>query len=136
MKLKGRRRLPKSRRLWILAFVWAVPAWGYETAPRITDREIVEVLTELKAGQQAINQRIDGLEYGLNKRIDDLRSTMLTLFSVLIGMMAAFVGFVLWDRRSMLKSVQSQMEGVLAALRELAKKDAQVAGILRAYGLL
>ncbi|OPX24804.1 MAG: hypothetical protein B1H02_02700 [Candidatus Latescibacteria bacterium 4484_107] len=125
MKLKGRRRLPKSRRLWILAFVWAVPAWGYETAPRITDREIVEVLTELKAGQQAINQRID-----------DLRSTTLTLFSVLIGMMAAFVGFVLWDRRSMLKSVQSQMEGVLAALRELAKKDAQVAGILRAYGLL
>ena len=136
MKLKGRRRLPKSRRLWILAFVWAVPAWGYETAPRITDREIVEVLTELKAGQQAINQRIDGLEYGLNKRIDDLRSTMLTLFSVLIGMMAAFVGFVLWDRRSMLKSVQSQMEGVLATLRELEKKDAQVAGILRAYGLL
>ena len=105
--------------------MWAVPAWGYETAPRITDREIVEVLTELKAGQQAINQRID-----------DLRSTTLTLFSVLIGMMAAFVGFVLWDRRSMLKSVQSQMEGVLAALREFAKKDAQVAGILRAYGLL
>ena len=93
-------------------------------------------MTELKAGQQAINQRIDGLQYGLNKRIDDLRSTTLTLFSVLIGMMAAFVGFVLWDRRSMLKSVQSQMEGVLAALRELEKKDAQVAGILRAYGLL
>jgi len=51
-------------------------------------------------------------------------------------MMAAFVGFVLWDRRSMLKPVYRQMQGALAALKELAKRDAQVAEILRVYGLL
>lgn len=50
------------------------------------------------------------MEQGLNRRIDDLRSTTLTLFSVLLGMMAAFVGFVLWDRRSMLKPIQRQMQ--------------------------
>jgi len=115
-----------------LALLWALPVRGYEVAPRITDREIVEALTELRAGQQALQQQI----VDVHRRIDDLRSTMLALFSVLIGMMAAFLGFVLWDRRSVLKPVQKQMQGALAALRELSKEDPQVAEILRAYGLL
>ena len=60
------------RWLGVLGVIWVVPAWGYEGTPRITDREIVEALTELKAGQQALDQRIDDLERGLNKRIDNL----------------------------------------------------------------
>ena len=49
-----------------------------ETAPRITDREIVEKLTRLEEGQKALSQRIDDtsrrLEEGqkaLGQRIDD-----------------------------------------------------------------
>ena len=43
-------------------------ALAYTTAPRISDREIIQSLTELKAGQKALNQRIDDL----NLRINDL----------------------------------------------------------------
>ena len=54
------------------------PLLAVETAPRITDREIVERLTRLEAGQQALNRRIDDLDKKLNVRIDDLRSEMRT----------------------------------------------------------
>jgi len=128
---------------WVLVLgIWGQPL-AYEVAPRITDREIVERLTRLEAklseledrlqeGLNALNKRIDDV----NRRIDELHSTMLALFSVLIALMAAFVGFVFWDRRSVLRPVQRQMQGVIEALRILARRDEEVAEILRAYGLL
>ena len=63
----------------LIAFLltWvATPVRAVEVAPRISDREIIESLAELKAGQKGINQRIDGLDKridGLDKRIDGLR---------------------------------------------------------------
>ena len=50
-----------------LALLLALPIRGYEVAPRITDREIVETLTELRAGQQALRQQI----VDVHRRIDD-----------------------------------------------------------------
>ncbi|SMD12627.1 hypothetical protein SAMN02746065_1427 [Desulfocicer vacuolatum DSM 3385] len=58
-----------------------------ETAPDITDREVVEKLARLEAGQAALNQKIESgqeslnqkIESGqesLNHRISDLRSEM------------------------------------------------------------
>jgi len=47
----------------------AVPmALAVDVAPRISDREIIEGLTVLKQGNQAINTRLDDL----NKRFDDM----------------------------------------------------------------
>ncbi len=43
-------------------------ALAVEVAPRISDREIVESLTELKQQQKALNQRMDDM----NQRITDL----------------------------------------------------------------
>jgi methyl-accepting chemotaxis protein len=61
----------KQAILYIFFFISVFPltaAWAYTTTPRISDREIIRSLTELKAGQKALNQRIDDL----NHRIDDL----------------------------------------------------------------
>jgi len=45
-----------------------------ETAPRITDREIIESLTRLDAGQQALakemHQRFEAMEEGINQRFE------------------------------------------------------------------
>ena len=49
-------------------------ALAYTTAPRISDREIIQSLTELKAGQKALNQRIDDV----NLRINDLENELRT----------------------------------------------------------
>ncbi|SMC26532.1 Protein of unknown function [Desulfacinum hydrothermale DSM 13146] len=50
----------------------ATPARAVETAPRISDREIVERLAKLEEGQRSLEKRIDDLDTRLNKRIDDL----------------------------------------------------------------
>ncbi len=45
--------------------------FAVEVAPRISDREIIESLAELKAGQSALQQQIDDLKESANKRFDD-----------------------------------------------------------------
>ena len=50
--------------LCLLAVLWMVgicvsASYGVEQAPRISDREIIEALAELKAGQQALHQRFE-----------------------------------------------------------------------------
>ena len=43
-----------------------------EEAPRLTDREIIERLTRLEAGQQALGQRLETLERHVDRRLDEL----------------------------------------------------------------
>ena len=119
----------------------APPAQAIDTAPRISDREIIESLAELKAGQkalwksqeqgheainkridgldQAINKRIDGLDQGINKRIDELRaelnfrfSTLFQLIIAILTMIGGLIGLVIWDRRTTVRPVKEQLERV------------------------
>ena len=57
-------------RLWILASLYAaaLPAIAVETAPRISDREIIESLTELKTGQKALEAGQKALEARIDQR--------------------------------------------------------------------
>ncbi|MBI3248900.1 MAG: hypothetical protein HYZ50_20555 [Deltaproteobacteria bacterium] len=141
------------------------PGWSVETAPRISDREIVERLTRLEEGQKALaqridnverslgqridnverslGQRIDNVERSLGQRIDELRVIMLWGFGVMFSGMFALVGFVLWDRRSPLAPAVRQVEGLKeredrleAALREYARTAPELADVLRKLGLL
>ena len=128
-------------------------AFAVEVAPRITDREIVEALTELKAGQKHLNQRIDDT----NQRISDLYDINLTMFATLAALITGLFGYIIWDRRTMMKPVQERLERLekdierdlelrnehgsiparlLNVLRELAKTDAKLAAVLRSFSLL
>ncbi len=110
-----------------------------ESAPDISDREIVEKLAILDAGQksfeQLLNHRIGDLRSEmktgqealrsemktgqeiLSKRLDDLSKrmsdsnyTMLALFSALVVLIAALFGYIAWDRRTMVKPVIERVE--------------------------
>jgi len=108
-----------------------------EPAPDITDREVVEKLakleagqqalrSEIKTGQQALNQRISDLrsemksgQEALNKRLDDLSQrisdssyTMITIFGALVVLISVVLGLILWDRRTMLKPVVERVERI------------------------
>ena len=189
-------------------------AFAVEVAPRITDREIVEGLTELKAGQKYLNQRIndvntriddvntriDDLDKKLSQRIDDTNQRIddldkklsqrindldrklsqriddtnrriddtnqrisdlydinLTMFAILAALITGLFGYIIWDRRTMMKPVQERLERLekdierdldlrnehgsiparlLNALRELAKTDEKLAAVLRSFSLL
>ncbi len=58
--------------IFVFTFMLVFPctASAVEVAPRISDREIVESLAELKQQQNALNQRITDLIHNLDKRFD------------------------------------------------------------------
>lgn len=91
-----------------------------ETAPRITDKEIVERLTRLEEGQKNLEQRIDDLDRKLNKRIDDLNNSIDKRFGILQWMFGLFItvaliilGFVLrmqWQMNRRQTHVETSLE--------------------------
>ena len=96
----------------------------------------------MKAGQAA-----------LNKRLDDLNNIMLAIITLIV----VLFGYILWDRRTMLKPVververleknvvkdldlsgddDSKLTRLVNAMRELARTDEKVAAVLRSFSLL
>lgn len=167
----------------------AFSAEAVEVAPRISDREIIESLTEIKGELKAINQRFEAIDQrfeavnqrfeaidqrfddmntsidqrfddmnaSINQRFSSLESTMLTLFSALIMLMVALFGYIAWDRRTALKPLEREVQELkhdlerdlglrhpdgtvltrlVDTLRELAKKDQELASVLRSFSLL
>ncbi len=121
----------------------ASKALAFETAPRITDREIIESLAEIKGDVKRLEegQRI------LQKQVDDtkreLKEFLLWGFGVTFAGIFALIGFVLWDRRSALvpavskiTALEKREELLEKALKEMARKDTKVAEALRHAGLI
>ena len=117
----------------VLITVLTIPSLllAVETAPRISDREIVERLTKLEEGQKNLEKQIDNV----NKRIDDLRSEMNTHFNTLQWMLGLFItialvilGFVLrmqWQmqrRQTRMETSLQTYKDELAFLKGLIEK--------------
>ena len=116
-----------------------IPTYGVEPAARITDREIIEALADLRAGQKALEKRMDGIE----KRIDFLQEILLAGFSTLLIGMMTLIGFVLWDRRTALapairknRELEERGKRLEKALKEYARQEPKLTEILRSFGLL
>lgn len=200
----------------------SVDVMAVETASRITDREIIESLTRLDAGQQAlakemhqrfeavdqrfeameesINQRFEAMEENINqrfeavdqrfqamektinqrfeavdqrfelleknmdqrfsaldKRLDDQFAMSLAMFSAIILLIVSLFGYIVWDRRTALRPLETRLAQLeqdlerdlqlrheqgslptrlLNALRDLAQEDEKVARVLRSFSLL
>ena len=69
----------------VLITVLTIPSLllAVETAPRISDREIVERLTKLEEGLKNLEKRIDDLRSEMNSRFIDLRSEMNSRFQAI-----------------------------------------------------
>jgi methyl-accepting chemotaxis protein len=113
-------------------------SYAIETAPRISDREIIESLAELKAGQRLLNQRFDDQDKRLNqrfdaqdkrfdaqdkrfdaqdkrfddfnRRLDSIERTMLALFGTMISLIIAIFAYIAWDRRTAMRPMQKRIE--------------------------
>ena len=61
----------------LLAFcLYSLPAFPVDVAPRISDREIIESLAELKAGQKALEERMDQRFTTMQQQMDLRFTTM------------------------------------------------------------
>jgi hypothetical protein len=127
-------------RLWILAslFAAALPVIAVETAPRISDREIIESLADLKAGQKALEARIDQRFEAFQKQIDQRFGAFQTqidqrfdasqqqtdqrfeavdeqldkiwaLMLVMIAGIFGLIGYIVWDRKTALRPVEQRL---------------------------
>ncbi len=140
--------------LLVLLVILPLAVSAVETAPRISDREIVERLSRMEEGQKnlekridtldkSLNQRIDTLDKSLNKRMDDLRAEMNSRFNTLEWMLGIFItislvilGFVLrmqWQMQKRLtaaETVLSVHSDELSFLKNLIEKLLPPRGVL------
>ncbi len=113
--------------------------FAIETAPRISDREIVERLTRLEEGQKNLQKRFDDV----NRRFDDLRSEMNSRFNTLQWMLGLFItialvilGFVLrmqWQmhrRQTRVETILETHKDEIAFLKSLIEKLLPPKGVL------
>ena len=158
------------------------PVSAVETAPRISDREILERLTKLEEGQKRLEEKIEAnmeaiarLRSDMQTQIQQLRQDMnaqfdriekqfdrvnaqidrlfqltLAILGAFAAIVAATIGFALWDRRTMIRPFENKikeieeelaqnrehLQSLLEALRSLGQTDEKVAEILRQFRLL
>ena len=140
------------------------PAFAIETAPHISDREIVERLTRLEEGQGALRGEVKQLREDMNKqfervdtqfdRIDNQFDRLVNIVLCIIGVFASMCGgtiwFALWDRRSMIRPFEDKVKKIedsvaenrnklhtlIEAFKTLSKTDEKVATILKKFNLL
>ena len=161
---------------WALAalvffFDTSSPASAADAAPAVSDENrLIRLETKVDALDDLLNQRmdhleqrVDRLEQSLDRRFQELRTDMNGQFerlnALLIGLCSVFgllvvalFGFVFWDRRSMLRPLESdirRLEGDLAtkgsktrldatvnALRAWAQENQQLAAVLKRLNLM
>ena len=134
--------------------------FAVETAPRISDREIIESLAEIKAGQKALKElmeqrfeQIDKRFEQIDKRFEQMFNLVLSLFGSLMILIITVLGYSIWDRRTITKKVSERVKKVehdldiknidgsrlarlIAALKDLAKENRKLAEVMRSFNLL
>jgi hypothetical protein len=142
----------------------ALPAAAVDVAPRISDREIIESLAEIKAGQKALEdkmnirftamqEQMDHRFASIDQRFEFLQQLMLVMIAGVFGL----IGFIVWDRYTTLRPMNERLRRIeedlendlelsapdgsrlirmMHALRELAKEDKKLESVLRSFSLL
>ena len=123
----------------ILLFFPAL-AVAVDTAPKITDREIIERLTRLEEGQKAIlreiNTRFESIDTrfesidtrfesidtrfesidtrfeSIDKQLDRQYQLILGIMGIFAAMFASTIGFALWDRRTMIRPFEIKVKAI------------------------
>jgi hypothetical protein len=90
-----------------VAFLLVAPprANAVEIVPRISDREIVESLAELKAGQKALEARIEQRFEAIHQQLDKIWALMLVMIAGIFGL----IGYIVWDRKTALRPVEQRI---------------------------
>jgi len=137
--------------------VWNSQTFAIETAPHISDREMVERLTRLEEGLSAFREEVKQLREDINiqfgridKQFDRLVHIMLGIFGAFAALCGGTIWFALWDRRTMIRPFEDKVKKIeddiaanrnklhtlIDAFRTLSKTDEKVAGILKKFNLL
>ena len=113
--------------------------YALETAPRISDREIVERLTRLEEGQKSLERRFDDLRSEMNGRfeaVDKRFDTLQWMLGLFITIALVILGFVLrmqWQmnrRQTQMETTLETHKDEIAFLKGLIEKLLPPKGVL------
>ncbi len=117
-----------------------------ESEQKALRNEMNSLRNEMNARFESIDKRFESIDQRFELMYDQIKDIKIFLywgFGVLFTFMAALMGFVLWDRRTVLTPVQRKTEMVeknneriIEALQTLAKNDTELTDILRSVGIL
>ena len=97
---------------------------------------------------EAIDKRFEDFNKrfeDFNKRFEDMINYLWMISAAFLGLVAATIGFAIWDRKSMIKAAkeeiindieQHKLKDFVYKLRELATYDKELAKVLREFHML
>ncbi|GAB4205793.1 MAG: hypothetical protein Fur0023_15030 [Bacteroidia bacterium] len=125
------------------------------------DRDmLIELKVKVEEMEKRNEQRFQEMEkrneqrfQETNKRVDDLKDMILWQGGILVTLIVALFGYIVWDRRTFMKPLERDVQEVKykieqlekhnevsqsfwKALRELAKTDEPLKQVLKQYNLL
>ncbi len=124
----------------------------YQKLLEIEKRQIV-LETQFKEFKEAtnkrfedMNKRFEELRVDMNKRFEEQMKFLQILAGVFTTLVLGVIGFAIWDRRTIIRRakeeaiIEIEKEGrlrdLIRALRELAKKNTELAEVLKKFNLL
>ena len=145
----------KSTVLLLLLLSFLPAAVGAKTLPpnfKVTNEMIYQKLIEIEKRQVVFEERfkqIDRRFEQVDKRFEQHFKYIELMVIGMFGLVATFVGLLLWDRKTMIGEAKRQiyeemdsevrpekLKRLLKSLREIAKVDKRIAEILKKEGLL
>ena len=143
-------------------FILSLPVsiLAVEVAPRISDREIIEKLAGLEAGQKALRSEINHRFEAVDQRFEALECQYERIWNLILVVLAGImglIGFIIWDRKTASQPLEKKIieleanllqdlelrhkQGSLPtrlmhALRKHAENDSELSAILRNFSLL
>ena len=96
------------------------------------EKSVIRIEEQLKAQQKEMDNRFDAVQKEMDNRFGSLN----TLIYFILGGVFGLIGLIFWDRRSYIKPVKEDISELLNVLRDFAKKQPELAEILRSHRLL
>jgi len=120
----------------------------FEELREDTNKRFTELREDMNKRFEQVDKRFEQVDKRF-EQVDKRFEEMMTFLKIIVGifttLVAVVIGFAYWDRRTIIRKAREETveylerEGkvrrLIEALRELAKKDKELAEVLRSFGL-
>ena len=135
--------MPRFSRF-IFLFLLTGSGFGQQAAPAVpftlADRDrILRTEQRIVSLSQSVDERFDALSQSVDERFEGVQRQLDTIFNLmlfLLGGIMGLIGFVLYDRKTILKPVTRKQEAMERALIAYSEKNKALKESLKKAGIL
>ena len=105
------------------------------------DKRFEDMNRRFEQMNESFNKRFEQID----KRFEDMISYLWMISAAFLGIAASAIGFAIWDRKSTIKAAKEEiiediktnrLKDFILELQKLAKKDTELAKVLRSFHLM